>query len=876
MSKRRWILLFLMLFAASWIAGAFVLPFAVNSTRLRRSLTGRLESAFGRKVEVERFDISLLGPPRLDAGKITIAEDPRFGAEHFLRAEHATIGLRWQALLLGRFEFGTVTLTRPSVNLVRNAEGAWNFSTWVERNAQSREAENVAARPGSWLPRIAVEGGRINFKQGSDKKEFALGDVTGNIAKLPGGKWSLNLEARPMRAGIVLQEAGKFGVVGVLEKQGLPGAADRGASKFRARWTDASISDVLRLMKGTDYGIRGRLQGEATVTVPQTTPEESSEWAISGKVLLTGMHRWNLPPRLTDPGLNCTVEGKWWPAETRAEIMQGLIEGPHSSIRIAGEANWNGHASAGSAIRIASSGIDLTDLLDWHRSFRPGVADSLTVEGNAGVDMQFSGWPPRPEKGALVTDGGRIHPGGTSSAWQIGKTIFQIEKGKLQLQPTSIQFIKATAETESAAVIENKLILSGEMEVGLAPKWSANLIGQTSRSEVLFASLGELGLHPIGGWTASGAATARLKWEGQGFPLHGAATGILEFKNAEVQSPFLNFPAKSVNAKIDIKKGERRVTLTSAEAFGAKWKGTMTSKSPGAAWVFDLVTDRLDTSELVHWMNPDAGETRGLLAQVLPGAPKTWSDEALTARAAIQGQGKLRVDELRVGALSLRKWIGEIVFSGAAPWKVEVPSATADFYGGNIRAGFWATASSEAFETSSGRPAPKLRVDASYSKVNLSALITSFPRLAGRFNGVAEGKLKLETAGFDRTDWLRNFSGDGFMHSKNAEWLDIDVIKSFESGSVVVGPGQPHETSARFHVVRNRVFLDSVVVVKKGEDLLLEGSIDSSLELELLRRVISDTTAKANGKETKPTQFEGLKGSLTSPKWAGFTQVIVP
>src|SRR5208282_5596330 len=89
------------------------------------------EASFGRPVEVGRFDFSLLDGARLEAHSVTVSEDSRFGHEYFLRAETLTAGLRWRALLSGRFEFGTLSLSRPSLNLVRDAQGRWNIERWL-------------------------------------------------------------------------------------------------------------------------------------------------------------------------------------------------------------------------------------------------------------------------------------------------------------------------------------------------------------------------------------------------------------------------------------------------------------------------------------------------------------------------------------------------------------------------------------------------------------------------------------------------------------------------------------------------------------------------------------------------------------------------
>ena len=103
----------------------------VRTHRVHAYLVRHLERAFGRPVEVAHFSVLILPSPSLDAEEITVGEDPAFGNEYFLRAERLSAGLRWTGFLRGRFEFGTLSLSRPSLNLVRNQEGRWNLERWL-------------------------------------------------------------------------------------------------------------------------------------------------------------------------------------------------------------------------------------------------------------------------------------------------------------------------------------------------------------------------------------------------------------------------------------------------------------------------------------------------------------------------------------------------------------------------------------------------------------------------------------------------------------------------------------------------------------------------------------------------------------------------
>src|SRR3990170_768595 len=191
--RRKW-LRWLFLPLALLLAGSFGLSLALRGGWARRGLQASLSAGFGRPVEVGRFGFSLLSGPRLEAQSVTVYDDPRFGQEYFLRAERLTAGVRWSALLRGRFEFDTVSLTRPSLNLVRLADGQWNIESWLPPlpagasaaraaagGAAPASAEATAGGPAGRLSRIEVESGRINFKRDSRKLPLALVAVDGRF-----------------------------------------------------------------------------------------------------------------------------------------------------------------------------------------------------------------------------------------------------------------------------------------------------------------------------------------------------------------------------------------------------------------------------------------------------------------------------------------------------------------------------------------------------------------------------------------------------------------------------------------------------------------------------------------------------------------------
>src|SRR5882724_5164671 len=192
----------------------------VRTRRVHGFLTRQLERAFGRSVEVAHFNVLLLPSPQVNADRITIGEDPAFGNEYFLRADRLTAGLRWTGLLRAHFEFGTLSLSRPSLILVRDAQGRWNLERWLPPAKTNTIVDShpygpaVAGASTNRLQRIEFDDGRVNFKNQNEKLAFAFTNVSGSVEQVSSGRWMLQLEAQPWRSGVSLQSTGTVHVNG--------------------------------------------------------------------------------------------------------------------------------------------------------------------------------------------------------------------------------------------------------------------------------------------------------------------------------------------------------------------------------------------------------------------------------------------------------------------------------------------------------------------------------------------------------------------------------------------------------------------------------------------------------------------------------------
>lgn len=855
---------FLLFFAAtqglSWLA---------RGHRVHRYLTARLSATFGRPVEVGSFEVSLWRGPRLHANFITVGEDPRFGYEYFLLSDRLTASLRWAALLRGRLEFGTFSFARPSLNLVRSSEGHWNLESWLPAappaGASNGPTGLTQAKSPARLYRIQIETGRINFSSGVDRHPFALVDVTGNLEQEQPGHWRIDLEARLMCAAVVVQEAGTLRVRGRIG-----GAAARlSPADLELHWQEASLSDALRLFRGHDFGIRGRLALElrAQTGAPSGTSSAAEPfWSFSGGARLRDLHRWNIPQREGDPALNFSLDAQWWPKSTRLEWKNILVEGPRSNLHGSGLLQWRGSvtrsdsqqrnrsastASPRSNFRFLSSGINLDDLLAWYRAFVPGVAAGTKLEGNAGLDLQVSGWPPRVERGVVVTDGARLRVAGLGQPVGVGRVVVRLSPARIELLPAGLTLPGPRAS----------LRLSGAASTssGPAKRWSfdLSLVGQSQRTQELLAAATALGWQPANGWSIEGASALRLRWQGTLFPFTVERTGSIDLRAAVLRATLLNRPIGLPNARVEFgapalagatwgAPSSVRISFSAAQAFGTRWSGWIASsgeplspsgtpapRSAAPRWEFSLAADRLDVADLDRWLNPRWRQS--LLERIVPfaGSRSDSAEAAEKAREDLRARGNLAVDHLVLAPVVLRRLRARAELQGRTPGELRLADAQAQFYGGTVRGSLRAEITSR----------PVYRVETQFERVDLAALAAATRTLAGRFAGTASGRLALSARGIGRGNLVRSLEGEGIFIIHGGQFRGLNLRESLVAGARRPGASDFRATAGKFSVASGKVKLAEVALADSAASYEVEGSVDFARVFDLRLRVLDATVA---------------------------------
>jgi uncharacterized protein involved in outer membrane biogenesis len=104
-------------------------------------------------------------PLRFTVQDVVIAEDPAFTSEFpFTQAKQLDVRVSLLPLLTGNVKVNSIDLDEPSVELIRNNSGVWNFASLAKGPAPTtpvpEPTEPAAAKPFS-LSRLSITGGKI-------------------------------------------------------------------------------------------------------------------------------------------------------------------------------------------------------------------------------------------------------------------------------------------------------------------------------------------------------------------------------------------------------------------------------------------------------------------------------------------------------------------------------------------------------------------------------------------------------------------------------------------------------------------------------------------------------------------------------------------
>jgi hypothetical protein len=300
---RRRFLKYAVVTLALLMAAAWVLPYFLNAGRYRPLLKAGLERSLHRNVTLGHISLHFFPRLGFTIDNVVVDEDPAFGAEPFVGVGRLDCDLQWRSLWTARLYFGTLKLTNPSINLVRNSDGRWNIENLLlESGIKAQASGNAPAGPAPAHLAVEIEGARLNFKIGENKKPFAVVDTRAHLDFDYGSdRVVFRMAGDPVRTDIELPSPGLV----ELDGNWSPARTSGNTLDATLRMQGALLYDWIPLLTGRNPEVYGVMN--STIHLSGTLRQIK----YSGESQLSQLHRWEQLPSSSDLPCNLRFWGQF-------------------------------------------------------------------------------------------------------------------------------------------------------------------------------------------------------------------------------------------------------------------------------------------------------------------------------------------------------------------------------------------------------------------------------------------------------------------------------------------------------------------------------------------------------------------------------------
>jgi len=814
-------------------------------SRLKARITNSISQAVARPAEIGSVHLRFLPRPGFDLENLVIYEDPAFGAEPMLRAPEVTAVVRLTSLLRGRLDIARLELTEPSLNLVRRADGRWNWEALLERTERTPLAPTAKskseARPG--FPYIEASSGRINFKAGQEKKPYALLNADFAVWQESENTWGVRLRAEPLRTDMSLSDAGLLRMNGTWQRAG---SLRETPLHFSLEWDQAQLGQLTKLVSGNDKGWRGEVRLEATLSGIPAAMQVTADASIQD------FRRYDIS---SSEGLRLAAhcDGKY--SSVEGVVHEVFCTAPVSdgTITLHGDVGLPGVDKVSLSLSVES--VPVSAVAQLARRAKKDLPADLVAAGS--VQGNFAVKEDGPAPGGL-----EFHGRG-----EIANLRLQSANTKAEFAPGNIPFVLRSDRASTLAPSQRKSVRHfhdeilpapdelrveyGPFPVALGRPVPAQARGWVARSGYGMVLRGDgdvshtlrlatlLGLPAIKA-NVEGMAQMDLQiagsWAGN-FSGTSAAfslpevTGKAQLHNLRATVRGINGPIEISSAELLLAQDGVRVEKLNVQAADARWTGSMALPRgcgmPGTCLIrFNLNAEELGLSDLDEWLSSPPSRRRWY--QVLTSAEPT-SPFLENLRAS----GKVSIGRLRFPSIVADRVSAALDLERGT---LKISELRADLLGGKHR-GDWQMDLSAA--------PPRYTGSGTLTGISLQEMADAMhdPWISG----TAEGTYQLTASGIDSSAFWESAEGALQFDLRNGVLSHISLASD-------EGPLRVARWQGRARLRAGKIEIDKGKLVSPFATYEISGtaSLGRMLDLELTR-----------GAEMKPDRGGALVYSIT-------------
>ena len=654
-----------------------------------------MSSAVGRSVDIGSVQVRMLPRPGFDLENLVVYDDPAFGAEPILRAGEVTASLRLLSLLRGRIEISRLDLTEPSLNLVHEVNGRWNLEALLERSAKIPLAPTSKtkseARQG--FPYIEATSARINFKNGAEKKPYALTNADFSLWQDSENSWGVRLRAQPFRTDLNLNDTGNLQVSGTWQRAS---SLHDTPLQISVEWNRAQLGQLTKFFTGNDQGWRGAVQFAATLTGTPANLQIASDTSIQD------FRRYDIA---TGDALRLAAHCDAQYRSSEHSFHEVLCNAPVGDGSITLKGNMGLPGSHNYELVLSAMNVPASAAVALAQRAKKNLPSDLATEGTLQGNVTIAASPNAPR---LRFEGqgefSEFHLTSASNTAEIGpqtipflvksgdgiakvskKTV--ISKGTpplrdpdesyVELGPFSLANGRAAAPTLRGWVAHSgyNVTIAGNADIAKMLRWAR--IAGLPALQANVEGPAEVDLQIAGDWAGWGYGT------NSGFAAP-HVTGSARLHNERLVIRGTGAPIEISSADMQLAAEQVHIRKLNAKLAGATWSGSLEMPracgTPGACEVhFNLNANQIVFADLSEWVNAKSKDRPWY--QVLESGAQGPPSFLASVRAA----GHLTADRAQTTTFSATRVSANIDLSAG---KLDISDLNAEFLGGKHR-GTW-------------------------------------------------------------------------------------------------------------------------------------------------------------------------------------------
>ncbi|HXE89534.1 MAG TPA: AsmA family protein [Terriglobales bacterium] len=610
---------------------ALALPSLVDVNSYRSTIQAQLEQRLGRQVTLGPMHLRVI-PLAFRASGVAIADDPAFGAgKVFAQADEVYVRVRVWPLLRGQVEIDALDLARPKVELIRAADGRWNFESLGRKTGAQ-----PAARQAFSLSTLRIVDGQLAV---TDPRRQPLRAVYDHI--------DLTLEDYAPGQPFFLEAAVHLPGEGA-QKLALSG---RAGPLPDGDWMTTPFEGKLNLDHVNLASLGQFLASDAFATVSGVASGEMGIMSRSGKLASSGSVRLDHPRiRGADVGFPIAADYSLTRDAGLLRIERGDLKLGATPLKVTGTVNTSA-TPAQLDLRLVSGDVSIEEAARLAAAFGMAFSPGTNVSGRMAADLQARG--PVSELGFT----GSIKARDVAISGAGLPQPVKVPAITVDLAPAAIRATEFTASTGGTSVTA-AFTLTGYSSP--APRLEASVRARGAELGEALSIARAWGISAAEGMSGSGALDLDVRLVGA---LKNAAarsysgTGLLE--RATLRLPALARPLGIGRARLRFTENSVVVEELAATVGQTRASGTLVVRGFDAPRAeFTLAADRMDLAEWAQLFSGSGPPASARDWRLVPPAYAATATPSFFSRMV--GSGTLTVGTVVYDQLTLTNVRGNV------------------------------------------------------------------------------------------------------------------------------------------------------------------------------------------------------------------------